>query len=43
MESHIFFKDAINILYVRNEKNVGIVAADITIDDLVMPKKEGEK
>ena len=43
MESLIFFKDAINILYVRNEKNVGIVAADITIDDLVMPKKEGEK
>lgn len=37
IESLIYFKDAINIKYVRFDEKVGMVSADITIEDLVMP------
>ncbi len=43
IESLIYFKDAINIKYVRFDEKVGTVLADITIEDLVMPGKEGQK
>ena len=42
MESLIFFKDAINITYVRNDIEKGIVSADITVKDLAFPTK-GDK
>ena len=42
MESLIFFKDAINITYVRNDMEKGIVSADITVKDLAFPTK-GDK
>ena len=43
IESLIFFKDSVNIKYIRSEKEVGIVSADITVNDLVMPDREGKK
>ncbi len=42
MESLIFFKDAINITYIRNDEEKGIVSADITVKDLAFPTK-GDK
>ncbi len=38
IESLIFFNDNINITYVRNDSETGTVLANITINDLVMPK-----
>ena len=40
IESLIFFKDAINITYVRNDRDSGILISDITVKDLVLPHKE---
>lgn len=43
MESVLYFVDAVHIKYAKILDEIGVMTSDITIDDLVKPKREEEK
>jgi len=42
-ESLIFFKDAINITYVRSTEDMGVLKSEIKVSDLVFPERRADK